>query len=222
MPCTPGRRCTEVHGDQPAADHPTRPRTIMPMETDMNPPDPRLAGQASALTPLQALLVGYARYHRDVRNIATHTLGVPLIVLAVAVLLARPALVDLGAFSLRPADLAVLATLAWALRLDRGYGAVLAAFLGLALLLAHGLAQAPVGVWLACGPGLFVAGWVIQFIGHAWEGRKPAFLDDLRGLLVGPLFVIAEIGFDLDLRRELQALITREAGPVRHARATHA
>ena len=35
------------------------------------------------------LLIQYARYHRDPRNIATHLVGIPMIVLAVAVLLAR-------------------------------------------------------------------------------------------------------------------------------------
>ncbi len=33
----------------------------------------------------------YASYHRDSRNIVTHFVGIPLIVLAVAVLLSRPA-----------------------------------------------------------------------------------------------------------------------------------
>ena len=42
---------------------------------------------ASAFRPARALLVQYARYHRDQRNIATHFIGVPLIVFAVAVLL---------------------------------------------------------------------------------------------------------------------------------------
>ncbi|SOQ14624.1 PRS2-like protein [Pseudomonas syringae pv. persicae] len=32
----------------------------------------------------------YASYHRDSRNILTHFVGIPLIVLAVAVLLSRP------------------------------------------------------------------------------------------------------------------------------------
>jgi uncharacterized membrane protein YGL010W len=49
--------------------------------------------------------------------------------------------------------------------------------------------------------------WIIQFIGHAFEGRKPAFLDDLKSLLVGPLFVVAELAFMLGLRRELEAAI---------------
>src|SRR3546814_9523920 len=35
-------------------------------------------------------------------------------------------------------------------------------------------------VWLGSGLGMFVLGWVIQFVGHYYEGRKPAFVDDLR------------------------------------------
>ena len=37
------------------------------------------------------LLVQYATYHRDRRNIASHFVGVPMIVFAVGVLLAKPA-----------------------------------------------------------------------------------------------------------------------------------
>jgi uncharacterized membrane protein YGL010W len=33
--------------------------------------------------------------------------------------------------------------------------------------------------------GLFVAGWVLQFIGHAIEGKPPEFFKDWRFLLVG-------------------------------------
>ena len=55
------------------------------------------------------------------------------------------------------------------------------------------LAQAlGLAVWQA-GLGLFAIGWVIQFIGHYFEGRKPAFVDDLVGLLVGPMFVVGEV-----------------------------
>ena len=37
---------------------------------------------------------------------------------------------------------------------------------------------------------LFVLAWIGQFIGHQIEGKKPSFLDDLRFLLIGPLFVL--------------------------------
>ena len=32
---------------------------------------------------------------------------------------------------------------------------------------------------------LFVAGWVLQFIGHAFEGKPPEFFKDWRFLFVG-------------------------------------
>jgi uncharacterized membrane protein YGL010W len=37
---------------------------------------------------------------------------------------------------------------------------------------------------------VFVVAWVGQFIGHKIEGKKPSFLDDLRFLMIGPLFVL--------------------------------
>lgn len=37
---------------------------------------------------------------------------------------------------------------------------------------------------------VFVIAWIGQFIGHKIEGKKPSFLDDLRFLLIGPLFVL--------------------------------
>ena len=60
---------------------------------------------------------------------------------------------------------------------------------------------------------MFVVGWVIQFIGHYYEGRKPAFVDDLIGLLVGPMFVVAEALFMLGWGKPLLAEIERRAGP---------
>jgi uncharacterized membrane protein YGL010W len=33
--------------------------------------------------------------------------------------------------------------------------------------------------------GLFVIGWILQFIGHAFEGKPPEFFKDYRFLFVG-------------------------------------
>ena len=38
-------------------------------------------------------------------------------------------------------------------------------------------------LWYAVG--LFVFGWVLQFIGHAFEGKEPEFFHDWRFLFVG-------------------------------------
>jgi uncharacterized membrane protein YGL010W len=163
-------------------------------------------------------LSSYAAYHRDRRNIATHFVGIPMIVLAVATLLSRPILFA-GGVPLSPAALVVALSVAFYLALDLRYGALMAALLAVTLWPAHAIAAGSTGSWLAIGGGLFVVGWVIQFVGHIFEGRKPAFVDDLVGLLIGPLFIVAEAGFALGLRADLHARIEQAAGPTRSGRA---
>ena len=141
----------------------------------------------------------YAAYHRDRRNIATHLVGIPMIVVALAALGSRPAALVAG-LPLSPAVAVTLAVLAFYFALDLRFGLVMTALLALALWAGAWLAAQSTGVWLVGGLGLFVVGWGFQFVGHAFEGRKPAFLDDVRGLLVGPLFVVAEVGFAVGLR----------------------
>jgi uncharacterized membrane protein YGL010W len=53
------------------------------------------------------------------------------------------------------------------------------------------LAMMPPLTVLPLSIALFVVAWIGQFIGHQIEGRKPSFLDDLRFLLIGPLFVLS-------------------------------
>ncbi len=51
---------------------------------------------------------------------------------------------------------------------------------------------------------LFVVGWFFQLLGHAvFEGRKPAFMDDLSHTLIGPMFVVAKLLVRLGLRQDL-------------------
>jgi uncharacterized membrane protein YGL010W len=164
----------------------------------------------------------YADYHRDRRNILTHFVGIPLIVLAVATLLARPVLGHWGGVALSPATLVTALTVLYYLRLDLRLGLVMAALMALCLWGAQALAAQGTALWLSVGVGLFVVGWVIQFVGHFYEGRKPAFVDDIVGLLIGPLFVVAEAGFLLGLRRGLQQEIEARVGPVREGPSTHA
>lgn len=160
---------------------------------------------------LEQQLGNYAAYHRDRRNIVTHFIGIPMIVFAVQVLLARARL-PLGDAEVSLAVLATVAATLYYLRLDLRYGIVMGLLLALGLLGAEPLAAAPWAAWLGAGLGLFVVGWVFQFIGHHFEGRKPAFVDDIMGLIIGPLFVLAEAGFLLHLRPEVQAAVEQRAG----------
>ncbi len=38
--------------------------------------------------------------------------------------------------------------------------------------------------------GLFILGWILQFVGHAIEGNQPAFFRNPVYLLVGPLWLV--------------------------------
>jgi uncharacterized membrane protein YGL010W len=40
---------------------------------------------------------------------------------------------------------------------------------------------------------MFVVGWAVQFVGHAFEGKPPEFLHDWRFLLVGVRWWIAKV-----------------------------
>ena len=149
----------------------------------------------------------YAAYHRDPHNIATHFVGIPLIVIAVATLLSRPQWMGIS-----PAVLVMLASAVFYLRLELRLGLLRTLLLALTVWLGHALAGLGTAAWLGWGIGLFVVGWVFQFVGHYYEGRKPAFIDDVTGLIVGPLFVVVELGFLLGWREDLRREMALRAG----------
>jgi len=43
------------------------------------------------------------------------------------------------------------------------------------------------------GASLFVFGWILQFVGHAFEGKAPSFFSDPRFLLIGPMWFVKKI-----------------------------
>ena len=168
----------------------------------------------SLARPANELLAQYAQYHRDRRNIATHFVGIPLIVFGLSVLLARPEWTTAGQ-ALTPIAIVWAITSLW--YVTRGHlvlglatSIMNAVLMVAAFNLSHG---AGIGTWLAAGIGAFVVGWVFQFVGHYYEGRKPAFVDDLVGLLVGPMFVVAEGLFALGWGKPLRGEIERQVGP---------
>ena len=161
------------------------------------------------------LMTKYAAYHRDRRNIATHFVGIPLIVFAVGGLLSRPHFI-VGGLELTPAALLWAASTLWYLsRGNLALGVATSVANLLLILAALPLGQLDTVAWLGWSVGAFVVGWAIQFLGHYYEGRKPAFVDDLRGLLVGPMFLVAEVQMAVGLQRDVRAAVIAGAGPMR-------
>jgi len=129
---------------------------------------------------IDILLGRYAESHRNGLNETIHMVCIPAIMFSLLGLL----------WALHPAValLAVAAALAYYVTLSRpfalGMGAMAAIMLGL-------LSSIPAAMVLPASIGIFVLAWVGQFVGHHIEGKKPSFFEDLRFLLIGPLFVLS-------------------------------
>ncbi len=155
-------------------------------------------------------LIQYAHYHRDQRNIYTHFVGIPLIVIALFSLLSFEISAGITA-----THLLLAGSLLFYFYLSLSMGLVMLGFSASCYALALQLvALDSSAAWLGWSVAVFVVGWVLQFIGHYFEGKKPAFVDDLVGLLIGPLFVMAELLFLLGFAKSLQQQIEQGAGPV--------
>ena len=159
-------------------------------------------------------LTQYAAYHRDRRNIATHFIGVPMIVFAVVLALAT-ATFTVASVAFTAAALVSLAACAYYLRQDLALGLALAVVL-LAMCAAASEITARTSTAGALGLALlvFTMGWALQFLGHKYEGMKPAFFDDVMQLLIGPLFVCAEVFFLAGAKPRLRRYIEERVGPV--------
>ena len=157
----------------------------------------------------------YSAYHRDHRNRATHFVGIPAIVFSLLVLFA------LVRFPLAGLDVslawigAIVAVIGW-IALDRTIGVAMIVPMAIFLIIAEWIARtygAATG-WIVFAI-FFVGGWAFQLIGHVWEGRRPALLDNIFQAFIGPMFIMAEVLMALGMKRELKSIVDG-AGPVAH------
>jgi uncharacterized membrane protein YGL010W len=129
--------------------------------------------------PIDVLLSQYSESHLNPTNELIHFVCVPVIVFTLLGIL----------WWIHP--LAAVAAGAGALwyyfKLSRPFAWGMLLMTGLMLGL---LSLMPPAIILPLSLAIFVVAWIGQFIGHKIEGRKPSFLDDLRFLLIGPLFVL--------------------------------
>jgi len=174
------------------------------------------------LSSLEQNLTQYAAYHRDRRNIATHFVGVPLIVFSIVLALAT-ASVEAAGMAITVAALFSIVSCAYYLKLDLAFGVAMAAALFAMCAGASEItARLPTGPVLGLALAIFVFGWALQFLGHRFEGMKPAFYDDLMQLMIGPLFVTAEIFFLFGAKPQLRRYIEERVGPTVANRTTRA
>ena len=161
-------------------------------------------------------LTTYASFHRHPKNRATHFIGIPAIVLS---LLCLAALWHARFFEMPVSGawlIALIAFVGW-VALDVGIGLAMSLMLVPMVLVAD---------WIVARGGplaaivtfavFFVVGWIFQLVGHAWEGKRPALIDNLFQAFIGPMFIVAEVLIMLGARADLRTAI--EVAGVGHRR----
>jgi uncharacterized membrane protein YGL010W len=156
----------------------------------------------------------YAAYHQDARNKATHFIGVPAIILSLFIPLAWIRF-DAGGVTITAAMIFAAVVVLYYFFLD--VPLALAMLLVTAILVVAGeniaaLGAAPGWIWFGI---LFVGGWILQLVGHVFEGRKPALADNLFQIFVAPIFLAAEVFFALGYKPRLHDKIRSRAAEMR-------
>ncbi|MFI4923777.1 MAG: DUF962 domain-containing protein [Vicinamibacteria bacterium] len=129
---------------------------------------------------VDALFERYAESHRHPRNKAIHWVCVPLITWSLLAILwwIAPA----AAYVLIGVAMLYYARLSFTIAI----GMLAVAALMVYALMQLGDAMLPVAI------AVFVAAWAGQFVGHRIEGKQPSFVEDVRFLLVGPAWPLAD------------------------------
>jgi uncharacterized membrane protein YGL010W len=136
--------------------------------------------QSAQVREIDTLLAKYGESHRNHTNELIHVVCVPVIVFTLLGIV----------WWIHPlaAVAASAAALVYYFKLSPPLAIGMLVMTALMLALLRLLPPATV---LPLSIAIFVLAWIGQFIGHKIEGKKPSFLDDLRFLLIGPLFVLS-------------------------------
>jgi len=130
------------------------------------------------LRNVENLFERYGESHRDPVNKAIHWVCVPLITWSV--------LAALWAWSPVSAYVAIALALAFYVWLSP---ALAIGMLGVIAAMVYPLPLLGNHVLFVAG-SVFVLAWIGQFIGHVVEGRKPSFFEDVKFLLIGPVWLL--------------------------------
>jgi len=156
-------------------------------------------------------LAMYSAYHRDRRNQATHHVGVPLIVFGLLVGLSQVHIASVGGFPVTGATVLLGGVLALYLANVPLIGVIAVVIYGILYVVAERVGAMDTNIVWITFIVAFGGGWVIQLVGHMFEGRKPAFLTNITQVFMAPPFLIAEILFAVGMEQALLAQVESRA-----------
>jgi uncharacterized membrane protein YGL010W len=134
----------------------------------------------------------YRRTHNNPTNALIHTICVPIILLAsfgLLWILPIGRWLGLAGGWVNGATVVGLLVLIFYAALSARAALLMAVMLAICAAGVFGLQQTGVSLVWFCAI-IWIAAWLGQFYGHHLEGAKPAFLDDVVFLLIGPLFIL--------------------------------
>lgn len=136
----------------------------------------------------------YSESHTNPINKLIHWIAVPMIFITVFGLLWDIPRPSFFAFEwVNWATLLLLPVLGFYFRLSFSIGVAMSIFSMMVMLLLDWFTQQNLmSLTLTCLI-VFVVMWVLQFIGHHIEGKKPSFFKDIQFLLIGPMWLMVFI-----------------------------
>ena len=152
----------------------------------------------------------YAAYHQDARNKLSHFIGVPAIIFGLFIALGWLR-VEIAGFTLTAALVLAAVVMIWYFMLDVPLALAMLIVNGALLWLADMIAVQPIKVGAIWFLVFFGGGWAIQLIGHVYEGRKPALVDNFFQIFVAPIFLAAEVLFALGYKPKLHEAVQKRA-----------
>jgi uncharacterized membrane protein YGL010W len=152
---------------------------------------------------LKDQIKSYGAYHRDPRNKLTHFFGVPLVTFSLFLILSWFRFVAAPQAPVSAATVFFVVVCVYYFRLDWPVALAVTPVNVLLLWLADRAALLPFATSFLIFLATFVLGWIIQLVGHAIEGRRPALADNLLQVFNAPLFLTVEVLALLKLRADL-------------------
>ena len=168
---------------------------------------------------LEAQMSFYAAYHQDGRNKATHFIGVPAIMLSLFIPLAWIRL-EVAGMTLTAAMVFAAAVVIYYFVLDVPLALAMVVVSAILVFIAQKIAELGTMQGWAWFAVLFVGGWILQLVGHVFEGRKPALVDNLFQIFIAPIFLAAEVFFALGYKPEVHRRVQQRAAEIRNRTLT--
>jgi uncharacterized membrane protein YGL010W len=162
----------------------------------------RAEEEKSTMMSLKQQMQSYGEYHKDPRNKLTHFAGVPLVTFSLFLALGWFRFV-VPTVPITAATLFYLGVVIYYLRLDWSVALLQLPVTLILLMVSDWVAQISFGRSFSVFLITFVLGWIIQLVGHAIEGRRPALADNILQVFNAPLFLTIEVLAALKLRKDL-------------------